>query len=161
MNWELGAANVGGISDASRMPSLEMFVVGYCCVWHQRRGSSHLPLVPAPTYTTRPPRRTRGAKASIALAISGRQVLTLSATRWSSELMTVHISRVDMRSMCIVRGLTPSVCSWAKLLRSIAAGLVERKGVLINSQVLLQARAQCPPRTAFGDTNADYLCSDC
>lgn len=138
-NWECGAANVGGISDASRIPSLKIFVVGHRGVWHQRRGFPYLPLVPAPTYTTRPPRRTRGARASIAPAISGRQALTLSATRWSSELMTVHTSSVDMRSICIVRGFTPSVCSWAKLLKSIAATLDGDAGVLLNSPLLVQA----------------------
>lgn len=41
-NWECGAAKVGGISEASRMPSLNVFVVGRHSVLHRRR-STHSP----------------------------------------------------------------------------------------------------------------------
>jgi hypothetical protein len=123
--------------------------VGHRCGLYERKGFTHLPLVPAPTYTTRPPRRTRGARASIAPAISGRQTLTLSATLWSSELMTVHISSVDMRSMFIVRGFTPSVCNWAKLLRSIVSALAECRDASINFQaVSRELGAQILPQIA-------------
>jgi hypothetical protein len=34
-NWECGAAKVGGISEASKIPSLIVFVVGYHCIMHK------------------------------------------------------------------------------------------------------------------------------
>lgn len=75
--------------------------------------------------------------------------------------MTVHISNVDMRSMCIVRGLTPSVCSWAKLVKSILRGLDECVYVSNGSQEFEhRLEAQRLTRVVSSGTNADYQFRD-
>lgn len=51
--------------------------------------------------------------------MSGKQGTMLPAIMASSVLIAVHISNVDIRSICDVRGLTASVWRCDKLLRSI------------------------------------------
>jgi hypothetical protein len=72
--------------------------------------NTNLPLVPAPTYITRPPTRTRGTNKSIANAISSKHAVTLSATVLSSSFIIEHICRVETLSILLVRSLIASVC---------------------------------------------------
>jgi hypothetical protein len=74
--------------------------------------------------------------------------------------MIVHISSVDIRSMCTVRGLTPSVCNWAKLLSSIVLALDVCVDEGINSELLNgELEALILLGIALRGTETDYLCS--
>lgn len=81
-----------------------------------RETGLHLPLVPAPTYITRPPRLTRTCRRSIARAISARQGVMLGAMLWSSWFMIVHIRKVETVSVSLVRGFSVSVCKRERLI---------------------------------------------
>ena len=81
--------NVGGHSVASSTPSR--------------------PLVPAPTYTRRPPIRNAETTSSMVLASGSRVVWTTSATRRSSAFRRSTISSADARSISSVRGFLRSV----------------------------------------------------
>ena len=84
-----GVPNVGGHSAASR--------------------TARRPLVPAPTYRRRPPRRNDFTIASTALEIAGSSRRTATATRASSWFNVRRISSVDFRSSPRERGFRCSV----------------------------------------------------
>ena len=71
------------------------------------------PAVPAPAYTSRPPRDMRSAVASMAAAIRGSWAATASGTVRSSPFMMRAISRVGCWSMSASSGRNASVVSVA------------------------------------------------
>ena len=84
-----GVPNVGGHSAASSTPSR--------------------PLVPAPTYSRRPPARNAASIRSMVRAMSARAPATAGGTVASSAPMRSTISSADAVSMPALRGLRRSV----------------------------------------------------